>query len=131
MDSRNEHENEPFAPIDWASAIDAAGIGMAELSGTHDCSITALCWPSVYGYCIARGCSDQEAFVATSTSIDLLLSERRTQSGSYFSSGPQRNIFFELTKVHLEKCRSKGWESIAPQVEHPRKQIDTIEPLLE
>ena len=131
MNSTKQHESEPFAPINWASAIDTAGIEMAESSGTHDCSITALCWPSVYGYCIAKGCSDQEAFVATSTSIDLLLSERRAQSGSYFSSGPQRNILFELTEDHLEKCRSKGWESIAPQVEHPRKQIETIEPLLE
>ncbi len=124
-------DNEPFAPIEWAQAIDCAGLEMAEASGAHDCSITALCWPAVYGYCIAKGCSDHEAFVATATSIDLLLNENRARRGTYFSGGHQRQILFDLTEDHLERCRSNGWDSIAPQVEHPREQIDIIEPLLE
>jgi hypothetical protein len=131
MSITKQYENESFSPLDWAKAIDGAGLEMAEASGAHDCSITALCWPAVYGYCIAKGCSDQEAFVATATSIDLLLSEYRARSGTYFSGGQQRQILFDLTADHLERCRSNGWHSIAPQVEQPRNQINIIEPLLE
>ena len=131
MSTTKQHENESFAPLEWAKAIDGAGLGMAEASGASDCSITALCWPAVYGYCIAKGCSDQEAFVATATSIDLLLSKNLERSGTYFSGGHQRQLLFDLTEDHLEQCRSNGWESIAPQVEHPRDQINIIEPLLE
>lgn len=123
--------SESFAPLEWARAIDTAGLEMAEASGSHDCSVTALCWPAVYGYCIAKGCSDQEAFIATATSIDLLLTKNRERSGTYFSGGHQRQILFDLTEDHLERCRANGWDSIAPQVEHPRDQIDIIEPLLE
>jgi hypothetical protein len=123
--------SDSFAPLEWARAIDIAGLQMAEASGVHDCSITALCWPAVYGYCIANGCSDHEAFIATATSIDLLLTKNRERSGTYFSGGHQRQLLFNLTEEHLERCRSNGWDSIAPQVEHPCEQIDIIEPLLE
>lgn len=123
--------SESFEPIGWAQAIDATGLAMAEASGTHDCSVTALCWPAVYGYCIASGCSDKEAFVATSTSIDLLLTEKKARVGTYFTGGHQRNMMFELTEDHLERCRLSGWETLAPQVENPREQIDCIEPLFE
>ena len=126
MDTTKQHEGEAFTPIVWAKAIDAAGMEMAEAAGTQDCSLTALCWPAVYGYCIAKGCSDQEAFVATATSIDQLLCDRITRLGAH-----QRQMLFELTETHLASCRSNGWDAIAPQIEDPIKQVEAIEPLLE
>ena len=131
MHTSQVENSDAFGPSTWAEAIDAAGIEMASSAGAHDCSLTALCWPAMYGYSIAKGCSDFEAFVLTATGIDQLLGERSIHKNEPAPGGRQRQLLFELSESHLGRCREYGWETIAPQIDSPREHIDKIQRLFE
>lgn len=131
MNTPQLHDPDSFGPTTWAAAIDAAGMEMASAAGSQYCSLTTLCWPAVYGYCIAKGCSDFEAFVVTATGIDQLVGDRSIHVNEVPGGGRQRQLLFELSESHLGRCREHGWESMAPKIDAPRQHILKIEQLLE
>jgi len=131
MNTSQIENSDAFGPTTWAEAIDAAGIEMASSAGSHKCSLTTLCWPAMYGYAIAKECSDYEAFILTATGIDQLLCERSIHKNEAPPRGRQRQLLFELSESHLGRCRDHGWETIAPQIDAPREHIDKIQQLLE